>query len=127
MHPLLRNLVLCLSFILVSAPAEYSYAEKRYAQACPNGYVRVPGDNSFRTRKFCIMKWEAKCGLENGQSCTGEKGSRVPISEAYSTPWVSISQQDSITECASLGMGYKLIRNNEWMVVQYRKERGKLV
>ena len=102
-------------FMIFSASS--AYAGQRFAQACRNGYVRVPGDNTFKTRKFCIMKWEAKCGLLDGQGCTAEKLTRVPVSEAYSTPWVSISQNDATTECASLGMNYRLISNTEWMVV----------
>ena len=68
-------------------------------------WIMVPGDPDYGTNDFCVMKYEAK------------SNSGVPTSTASSSPWVSISQQDAITECASLGKGYHLITNDEWMTI----------
>jgi formylglycine-generating enzyme required for sulfatase activity len=66
-------------------------------------WVGVPGDADYGTADFCIMKYEAK------------NVASAPESNAADTPWVSISQTDSITECQSLGTGYNLISNDQWM------------
>ena len=68
-------------------------------------WILVPGDPDYGTNDFCVMKYEAK------------NNSGVPTSTAADTPWVSIDQQDSKTECASLGAGYHLITNDEWMTI----------
>ena len=68
-------------------------------------WLSVPGDADYGTNDFCVMKYEAK------------NNSGVPNSVAAGTPWVSISQLDAITECASLGAGFHLITNDEWMTI----------
>ncbi|MFK7826298.1 MAG: hypothetical protein AB8G05_19280 [Oligoflexales bacterium] len=68
-------------------------------------WILVPGDSDYGTNDFCVMKYEAK------------NNSGVPTSTAADTPWVSIDQQDSKIECASLGKGYHLITNDEWMTI----------
>ena len=68
-------------------------------------WILVPGDPDYGTNDFCVMKYEAK------------NNSGVPTSTAADIPWVSINQQDSATECASLGKGYHLITNDEWMTI----------
>lgn len=60
------------------------------------------------------MKYEAKCSLGDGKLCTVEMR---PNSTAANTPWVNINQEQSETECASLGKGYHLITNKEWMTI----------
>ncbi|NRA44483.1 MAG: SUMF1/EgtB/PvdO family nonheme iron enzyme [Oligoflexales bacterium] len=40
-----------------------------------------------------------------------------PVSEAAGDPWTSINQTDAIAACDSLGNGYRLISNDEWMTV----------
>ena len=80
-------------------------------------WILVPGDPAYGTNDFCVMKYEAKCSLADGSTCTASSSSESPTSTATSTPWVSISQQDAITECASLGKGYHLITNDEWMTI----------
>jgi hypothetical protein len=84
---------------------------------CPSNYVPVPGDIDFKMRTFCIMKYEAKCGLTSGSGCTAQKASRKPISQPDGTPWVSVSQNSAMSECASIGKGFHLITNDEWMTV----------
>lgn len=68
-------------------------------------WVLVPGDPDYGTNDFCVMKYEAK------------NSSDGPKSEAAGTPWVNISQQSAIKECALLGEAYHLITNNEWMTI----------
>ena len=68
-------------------------------------WISVPGDPDYGTNDFCVMKYEAK------------NNSGSPTSTAANTPWVSIGQHDAITECASLGKGYHLITNDEWMTI----------
>ncbi len=70
---------------------------------CPANYVRIPGDQDYGTNDFCIMKVEAK------------NVSNVATSQIASAPWASISQAASLAQCRSLGLGYDLINNAEWM------------
>ena len=78
-------------------------------------WVLVPGDTDYRSKPFCMMKYEAKCTIADGLTCTASAGSESPTSSVANTPWVSIGMHDSITECASLGKGYHLMSNEEWM------------
>lgn len=68
-------------------------------------WVLVPGDGDYATDDFCVMKYEAK---NNGGS---------PSSVSSGTPWVSINQGDAKAKCESLGAGYHLITNPEWMTI----------
>ena len=79
-----------------------------YVTPCAENWVFVPGDVDYKTNDFCVMKYEAK-----------SDGATIPavLSQAASTPWVSISQQDSITKCNAIGPGYHLINNDEWMTI----------
>lgn len=81
------------------------------------GWLLVPGDLDYQTEDFCVMKYEAKCSLENGESCSTVAASESPISQANGSPWANISQLSAITECESLGPGYRLIGNQEWMTI----------
>ena len=56
-----------------------------------DSWVLVAGDTDYGTSDFCIMQYEAK------------NVSSAPESNVASTPWVSIDQQDSRTECALSG------------------------
>ena len=78
-------------------------------------WIMVPGDPDYGTNDFCVMKYEAKCSVADGKTCV--EATHSPLSQASNTPWVNIDQQDSITECASLGKGYHLITNDEWMTI----------
>ena len=42
---------------------------------------------------------------------------KIPVSTPNKYPIVDINQAGAITACASLGAGYHLITNNEWMTV----------
>ena len=82
-------------------------------------WVLVPGNDDYGTNDFCVMKYEAKCSRSNATSseCTTNISTESPTSTAANYPWVFISQQDAITECASLGKGYHLMTNDEWMTI----------
>ena len=71
----------------------------------PGTWVLVPGDPDYGTQNFCVMKYEAK------------NNSDTPVSAAAGNPWVYISQQEAIAECSSLGQGFKLISNEQWMTI----------
>ena len=75
---------------------------------CPTAFVAVPSLQDYTTNGFCIMKYEAK-----------NDGSGNVISQAASTPWVSINRDDSIAKCAAINSNgkYDLITNDEWQSV----------
>jgi prepilin-type N-terminal cleavage/methylation domain-containing protein len=74
---------------------------------CPTGYIRVPGNNLYQTKDFCVMKYEAKAGSATVAATT----------QAVGTPVVSINQSDADQACTNNGAGYGLITNAEWMTV----------
>ena len=80
-------------------------------------WIFVPGDPDYGTNDFCVMKYEAKCALSDGSACTASITTQSPTSTAANTPWNDIEQYDARTECASLGKGYHLLTNDEWMTI----------
>ena len=68
-------------------------------------WVAVPGDSTYGTNAFCVMKYEAK-------NVDG-----VATSQAASLPWTTITQTNAMAACSSLGAGVHLITNNEWMTL----------
>ena len=72
---------------------------------CPAGYIPVPSNSSLGVNAFCVMQFEAK-------NIGG-----VPTSQAETVPWRSISATNAKSECQSLGTGYDLISNYEWMTI----------
>ena len=80
-------------------------------------WIMVPGNPDYGTNDFCVMKYEAKCSQADGQNCTASMSTESPTSTAANTSWVSIDQQDSMTECASLGKGFHLVSNDERMTI----------
>ena len=107
---------------------------------CPDGYVPVPGDIRYGTNEgFCVAKYEMKCALNasptvglttpdtgyhtysnSGTACTTD---RAPKSLASGYPIVNITQTTAETYCSSLGTGYHLITNNEWMTMARNIEK----
>jgi hypothetical protein len=110
---------------------------------CPEGYITIPGNSTFSTSDFCVMKYEAKafkndtelvdedgCGeagctttnwapiYHAGSNPTGYK----PMSVIEGKPWRSISQNNAKIACANLGTGYGLINNPEWMTIAHNIE-----
>ena len=76
---------------------------------CPANFVAVPSLQDYTTNSFCVMKYEAKKDSENNA-----------ISQAASTPWVSINRDDSIAKCQAMmggAAGYDLITNDEWQSI----------
>ncbi|MFK7825715.1 MAG: hypothetical protein AB8G05_16300 [Oligoflexales bacterium] len=68
-------------------------------------WILVPGDSDYGTNDFCVMKYEAK------------NNSGIPSSQSSGLPWVGISQISAKSVCESLGAGYHLITNPEWMTI----------
>ncbi len=82
--------------------------------ACPTGYIPVPPAPALGTNTaFCIAKYEMKCAAStSGTSCSGQ-----PISQAANRPWVNVTHAEAISACASLGSGYALMSNAEFMTI----------
>ncbi len=78
-------------------------------------WVEVLGSGTFSTSDFCVMKYEAK--EDSSGACPDGDTVNCPISQASSSPWVSINQTNAQIECESLGEGYHLITNAEWMTI----------
>lgn len=92
------------------------------ATSCPIGYIPVPANATVDAPdNFCVMQFEAK-----------DDGGGNPVSQAGSTPWVSISQVDAYNKCNYLNSElndsdrendvnndgtYALISNPEWMAI----------
>ena len=68
-------------------------------------WVGIPGNTNYGTDRFCVMKYEAK------------EESSFPVSRPNDAPWTSISQADAVSACQSLGPGYDLISNQQWMTI----------
>lgn len=68
-------------------------------------WVAVPGDASYGTSDFCVMKYFAS------------NVSSAPYSQTGTTGWTSISRTTAISECSSLGANYHLVTNPEWMTI----------
>lgn len=83
---------------------------------CPTGYIIVPGSTTYGTNDFCVMKYEAKIQGNNDGNQTYSAGF-VPESRATGTPWVNISQTDSIAEAQTACTGCHLITEAEWMTL----------
>lgn len=83
------------------------------ALSCPAGYVLVPGNPTYNTNDFCVMKYEAK---DSGDGQTA-------ASVAAGLPWVDIPYaraegDPGITmPIACQNAGAELISNAEWMTI----------
>lgn len=78
---------------------------------CPEGYIPVPNNPTYNTGDFCVMKYEAK-----------DVGG-VATSQAADAPWANISQVNALAACQSLGSGYDLLSNDEWMTIARNLEQ----
>ena len=86
--------------------------------ACPTGFIVVPGNTTFGTSDFCVMKYEAKiAGQSNGNQTYSS--SFVPESRADGTPWVNITQTNAIAEAATVAgcSTCHLMTEAEWMTL----------
>jgi len=86
-------------------------------------WVQVPASaGGMSLPAFYVMKYEAKAML-NDESATDATGTGAatathkPVSTADNQPWRNIDANDSAAECESLGVGYHLISNPEWMAI----------
>ncbi len=106
-------------------------------KTCPSGYVEIPANAGLALDAFCVMKYEARAwGDANGDNivdptevdpdgcnesgCTTENwgvNSYYPGSTAEGLPWRMLSIEQAKVECQSLGIGYDLISNAEWMAM----------
>jgi flagellin-like protein len=94
----------------------------------------VPGDATYGTSDFCVMKYEARwngsgtisdpvnmyCGNGNDYNVTTGcplDGSVGVESKAEDTPLRNVNQFEAIELCKTLGSDYHLITNNEWMTI----------
>lgn len=74
---------------------------------CPTGFIVVPGNSIFGTNDFCVAKYEAK------------NVGGVAVSQAASSPWVSISQTDAIIAANAACATCRLISESEWLTIAH--------
>lgn len=74
-------------------------------QACPAGFISVPGNINYNTDDFCVMKYEAK------------ESDGVAVSIPEKTPWVNISQVDAIEASKKSCDNCHLLTENEWLTI----------
>lgn len=83
-----------------------AYSAWSYSQdVCGSGWVLVPGNATFDTPNFCVMKYEAK--NVNGQA----------VSQSAGAPWVNINQNDAATIAAASCPTCHLVSEAEWMTL----------
>lgn len=105
--------------------------------SCPDGYVRAPSGNSIGVEDFCVMKYEAKAWFDvdednfvdaleidedgcNEFGCLTKNwgvGSLLPGSRESGLPWRMIGIDGAKSACRSLGEGFDLISNREWILL----------
>jgi len=74
-------------------------------QACPQGFIPVPGSGTYHTKDFCVMKYEAK------------NVGGVATSQAALVPWNNVNQTMAIAAAATACSGCHLLTEAEWMTV----------
>ena len=79
-------------------------------------WIPIPGNAFYGTEDFCVMKYEAKCSAADGQACK-DIADKSPMSIIENTPWSEVTQQEAKSACSSLGAGYHLTTNEEWMTM----------
>ena len=102
----------------------------------PSNWVKVPGNSTFGTPDFWVMKYNAKCiqasnstplttpdtgshtYSNTSQPCVGP--SYYVASSPGGYPIANISQTDSATYCTSIGA--HLITNNEWQTIAWNAQ-----
>ncbi len=86
-------------------------------------WIQIPANaGGMGLSTFYVMKYEAKAILndESAISSTGTDATTAthkPVSVATNQPWRNINANDAAAECESLGSGYHLISNSEWMAI----------
>ena len=75
-------------------------------KTCDVNWSFVPGNSSLLVNDFCVMVYEAR-NIAN-----------IVTSTANGTaPWGSIRLSDAQSNCSSLGVGYHLLRDREWVAI----------
>ncbi|MCY4523314.1 MAG: hypothetical protein OXB84_01110, partial [Halobacteriovoraceae bacterium] len=103
-------------FILASVNL---YTFSGFTITCPEGYIFIPGNSIAKANDFCVMQFEAKKQVIKKAD---ENIYYRPVSTPEDSPWHKISQIDAKTACKSLGAGYDLISNPEWMTIAWNIE-----
>lgn len=103
--------------------------------SCPTGFISVPGNTEFNQPGFCVAKYEmsyndadapdsgTSAGTKDGTDVALDwntmnyNSAKIPVSMPNKYPIVNINQLHAITACQSMGAGYHLVTNNEWMTV----------
>jgi len=110
----------------------------------PHNWVKVPGNPTYGTSDFWVMKYEAKYsknggGADDANNCYysagidtwdwGKSGTDCPsswsatnvVSSSYGSPIAGVTHNEAKTICQSLG-GH-LITNQEWMTIARNVEQ----
>jgi len=74
--------------------------------SCPTGYIVAPGSSTYNTSDFCVMKYIAS-----------NSGSNTAVSVSGATPWVRISQTNSLSTASAACSGCHLITEPEWLTI----------
>ncbi len=112
----------------------------------PNNWIKVPGNSTFGTSDFWVMKYEAKCADSSGNLLTTPTESTYQIYNAHGTGGTACTSansryvtsapagypianiyysvngvdNDAIEYCQSIGA--HLITNNEWQTVAWNAQ-----
>ena len=130
---LTKILVFFSSAISIISPPGPHFIAKIRTPTCPDGYILIPGNTSYQTSDFCVMKYDAKCsnpdpkcvtteGVYNNTlpACTCLKNGYKIVSTKESAPITFIPEDDGTNTSAKSycqNAGGHLITNNEWMTV----------
>lgn len=116
--------------LLVGPTSPTTSAEPK--PSCPEGYVFVPGRESYQTADFCVMKYDAKCDNPDPKCVTNEgvyknnapgcacEGSYKVVSTSGGAPITFIPESESVGPSAKsycTAAGTHLLTNAEWMTI----------
>jgi hypothetical protein len=81
---------------------------------CEEGFAWVPGSAKYGTLPgFCVQSGEARYADSDGDGIAN----RREIVDQTKAVWTGISQGEARLACESLGTGYHLISENEWLTM----------
>jgi hypothetical protein len=109
---------------------------------CPTDWIAVPGNTTYGTTDFCVMKYEARLEYDGSIVPDGNVNNDAQydwavqyggptdglfraVSAAEGQPWVYIRRGENgaatgagaIEACQALGAGYDLLTNAEWQTI----------
>jgi hypothetical protein len=113
------------------------------AIACPEGFVGVPGNAALGTSSFCAMRFEAKAWSDANGNGVAEPVEvdvdgcnedacpicddtcsigwpvklRLPVATSHGIPWRNATAFDARAACQTLGAGFDVMSNREWMTI----------